>query len=171
MAIYVSDSGGGTFTPHPTGLFRMVCVDVIDNGVCETTYGPKHKITIRWQSDETNDKGQRLTVQKRYTASLNEKASLRHDLDSWRGKAFTEQEARKFDLETLIGVNAMVNVVHRAGSDGKTWANVASLAPLMKGMEKLAPAPDYIRQQDRTDTPEPNEVPDAPPITDDDIPF
>jgi hypothetical protein len=173
MPIYVSDGGGGTFVPHPVGLHQMVCCDVIDNGVCDTAFGPKRKITIRWQSQELNPKGQRLMVQKRYTASLNEKASLRHDLDAWRGKAFTEPEARKFDVELLIGANAMVNVVHRAGADGKIWANVASLSPLMKGLPKMEVV-DYERQKDRNDTPEPNEVPpgdDAPPITDSDIPF
>jgi hypothetical protein len=173
MAIYVSDSGGGTFTPHPTGLHQMVCCDVIDNGIRDTAYGPKHKITIRWQSEEANDKGARLTVQQMYTASLNDKAKLRHDLESWRGKAFTADELRKFDLENLIGANAMVNVVHRQSADGKTWANVASLAPLMKNLPKLTVAGDYVRQQDRE--PEPNEMPaqeeQYAPVTDDDIPF
>lgn len=171
MAIYVSDSGGGNFVPHPTGLFQMVCCDVVDNGVCDTAYGPKKKVTIRWESQETNDKGHRLTVQQRYTASLNDKAKLRHDLESWRGKAFTSDELRRFDLENLIGANAMVNVVHRQGTDGKTWANVASLAPLMKGLPKLSVSADYVRQQDRE--PEPNEVPadSVTPVTDDDIPF
>lgn len=171
MAIYVSDNGGGNFTPHPTGLHQMVCCDVIDNGVCETAYGPKHKITIRWQSQETNEKGYRLTVQGRYTASLNDKARLRHDLESWRGKAFTADELRKFDVENLIGANAMVNVTHRQGTDGKTWANVASLAPLMKGMAKLTVSPDYVRQAERE--PEPNEMPasEVEAITDDLVPF
>lgn len=171
MGIFVSDSGGGSFTPHPVGLHRMVCCDVIDNGVCDTAFGPKHKITVRWESEETNDKGHRMTVQQRYTASLNEKAKLRHDLESWRGRAFTSDELKKFDLENLIGGNAMVNVTHRTGTDGKVWANVASLAPLMKNMPKLTVSAEYVRQQDRE--PEPNEVPaeSVSPITDDDIPF
>lgn len=158
MSIYVSDSGGGNFQPHPTGLHQMVCCDVIDNGVVETAYGPKRKITIRWESQEVSEKGHRMTVQQRYTASLNEKARLRQDLEAWRGRAFTADELRKFDLENLIGANASVNVVHRTDSAGKVWGNVASLAPLMKGVPKLTVSADYIRQKDRNDTPEPDEV-------------
>lgn len=174
MAIFVSDSGGGTFTPHPTGLHQMVCCDVIDNGTVETAYGPKHKVTIRWESQELSEKGHRMTVQQRYTASLNEKARLRQDLEAWRGKAFTGDELRRFDLENLIGANAMVNVVHRQGNDGKTWANVASLAPLMKGLPKLPVSAEYVRQKDRSDTPEPDEVAhlrDEDVITSDLVPF
>lgn len=174
MSIYVSDSGGGNFTPHPTGLHQMVCCDVIDNGVCPTAYGPKRKVTIRWESQELSEKGHRMTVQQRYTASLNEKARLRQDLEAWRGRAFTADELRKFDLENLIGANAMVNVVHRQDNQGKTWGNVASLAPLMKGLPKLAVSAEYIRQKDRSDTPEPDEVPhlrDEDVITADSIPF
>jgi hypothetical protein len=174
VAIYVSDSGGGNFTPHPTGLHQMVCCDVVDNGVVETAFGPKKKVTVRWESVETNDRGQRMTVQKRYTASLNEKASLRHDLEAWRGRAFTADELRRFDLENLIGANAMVNVVHRQDNAGKTWANVASIAPLMKNLPKLTVSAEYVRQKDRNDTPEPDEVPhlrDEDLVTADSIPF
>ena len=174
MAIIAKDSGGGDFTPHPEGMYQMVCIDVIDHGVVATAFGDKHKITIRWQSDETGLKGQRLTCQKRYTLSLHEKAGLRADIQAWRGKQFTDAELKGFDLEKLIGVNALVSVLHRKGADGKTWANVASLGPVMKGMVPLVPASDYIRQCDRTDHPEPNEVPhdDAPhPAETEAVPF
>lgn len=173
MAIYVSDNGGGKFTPHPTGLHQMVCCDVIDKGMEDTPYGQKRKVVIVWESVETNDKGNRMTVRQKYTASLNEKAKLRHDLEAWRGRAFTADELSNFDLENLIAANAMVNVVHRPDSKGNTWANVASLSPLMRGLPKLSVSSEYIRQRDRTDTPEPNEVPmsDVPVVTDDDIPF
>ena len=127
-----------------------------------------------WESNETNDKGHRLTVRQKYTASLNEKAKLRHDLEAWRGRAFTTDELRAFDLENLIGANAMVNVVHRPDAKGNVWANVASLAPKMKQLPAITVSADYIRLKDRQDTPEPHEVPptdDVPPITDDDIPF
>ena len=35
------------FTPCPEGLHQAVCVDVEDCGVCETPYGPKHKVQLR----------------------------------------------------------------------------------------------------------------------------
>jgi hypothetical protein len=156
MPIIAKDSGG-EFTPHPEGMHQMVCIDVVDLGVLPTAFGDKHKINIRWQSAERNGKGQQLTVQKRYTLSLHEKSSLRSDLQAWRGKPFTAEEARGFDVEKLIGVNALVNVIHKKSDDGKVWANVAAVSPLMRGMAPIVADPDYVRESLRT--PEPGEVP------------
>lgn len=163
MPIIAKDTGGGEFTPHPEGMHQMVCIDVIDNGIVTTAFGEKHKITIRWQSEERNAKGHRLTVQKRYTLSLHEKAGLRQDLQAWRGRPFTAEEARGFDVEKLLGVNALVNVIHKKAEDGKVWANVAAVSPLMRGMAPITPDPEYVRECLRT--PEPGETPH-----DDDVP-
>jgi len=163
MPIIARDSGGGDFTPHPEGMHQMCCVDVVDHGIIPTAFGDKHKITVRWQSTEVGKSGHRLTVQKRYTLSLHEKAALRADLKSWRGRDFTAQEAMGFDVEKLLGVNALVNIVHKVAPDNKVWANVASLGPLMKGMTPIAAAEDYVRQAARSTEPEPNEVPQDDP--------
>lgn len=147
MAIYVSDSGK-EFTPAPEGTHQAVCVDVIDKGEMETPWGQKRKIDIRWQISELMENGKPFIVQKRYTASLNEKAVLRHDLQAWRGKPFTFDELAQFDIETVIGANCLVNVIHRKGSKGGTFANVASVAPLVRGMSKME-AKDYVRDRER----------------------
>lgn len=159
MATYVSGSGSKDFTPAPEGAHQAVCVDVVDLGVLETEWGPKHKVDVRWQISESMEDGKPFLVTKRYTASLNEKATLRHDLESWRGKAFTETELMKFDLDTLIGANCLLNIIHKAGTKnpGKVFARVATVTPLIRGMAKIAPR-DYVREKDRTDTPTPEEA-------------
>lgn len=171
MAIIVSEGNGGSNGPAPAGLHHGVCVDVVDMGIIPVTYDgetkKQHKIRVVWQIDEVDDKGQRFIVQKRYTASLHEKAGLRKDLQSWRGRPFTEDERKGFDVEKLIGANAQLNVQHT--DDGK-FANVVSIVPLGRGMSKLAPT-DYIRWQDR----QPNGANGEPAISaedmEDQIPF
>ncbi len=79
----------------------------------------------------------RMCIYKRYTLSLHENASLRKDLENWRGKKFTEEELQGFDLEKLLGVNALITVVHSQGADGKTYSNIAAVSKLMKGMAPL----------------------------------
>ncbi|MDH5244837.1 MAG: hypothetical protein OEW98_00185 [Betaproteobacteria bacterium] len=145
------------FEPCPAGVQQAVCCDVVDLGLRETPYGEKHKVDIRWQTAELMPSGQPYLVNKRYTLSLNEKATLRHDLEAWRGKAFTDAEIEGFDLERLIGVNALLNIVHGTGSKGGVFANVASIMPLAKKMTAVKVADDYVRVQDRTTTPEPTE--------------
>jgi hypothetical protein len=138
----------------------------------ETSFGPKWKIDIRWQTADLMSDGRPYIVNKRYTLSLNEKATLRHDIESWRGKAFTEAEIEGFDVEKLIGSNCLLNVVHKQGSKGGTFANVVSVTPVMRNMTPLKVTADYVRVADRPTTPEASETRhyDGPP-SEDDIPF
>lgn len=162
----VSGSESKTYAPAPEGAHRAVCVDIIDQGMKPNKFKPgteQHKVDIAWQIEEKRDDGKRFVVYKRYTASLSDKANLRHDLEGWRGRKFTAEELAGFDLETIVGANCIVNVVHKKSEDGtKTYANVAAVMPLMKGLPKLA-AEGYERKATA-------EVEDdgAPPHTDED---
>lgn len=179
MAIVAkASSEGKTFDPAPAGVHQGVCVDVVDLGILDVTWQgqskKQHKINVAWQIAEKRDDGKPFLVFKRYTLSLGEKATLRKDLESWRGRAFTRDEEQGFDVERLIGANCLLNIQHNE-SGGKTYANVVSVMPLLKGMPKID-ATDYVRKQDRPTT-EPDTFTDhehhAPvaDITDDDIPF
>jgi len=170
MALIVSAGDSKTYTPAPAGVHQAVCVDVIDKGILEVTYAGKtkkqHKISLAWQIEELRDDLKRYVVYKRYTASLNEKATLRKDLESWRGRAFTREEEMAFDVESVIGANGLINIQHNT-KDGQTYANVVSIMPLAKGMVKLA-STDYVREKDRAETPSADT---SQALTEDDIPF
>lgn len=157
------------YAPAPEGTHQGVCVDVIDVGLKPNPFREgtqQHKIDIAWQIDEHREDGKRFVVYKRYTLSLNEKANLRHDLESWRGKPFTEDELRGFDVEAVIGANALINIQHKPSTKnlGKVFANVVSVMKTTKGMVALA-AEDYVRHQ-QEEVAESGEMVDA-----DSIPF
>lgn len=138
-----------TFTPPPEGLHHAVCVDVVDLGVLQTNWGDRHKVRIVWQIEEVNQEtNRRFEVRKQYNLSLHEKATLRKDLESWRGRKFTEQELSGFDLEKLITVNAQLQVVHDISEDATIWANVQAVVPGPKNVPRLASL-EYVRQKDR----------------------
>lgn len=174
MPFMVSAGESKNYTPAPEGTHQAVCVDVIDQGMKPNQFKAgalQRKVDLAWQLTELRDDGKRFVVYKRYTASLNEKASLRHDLESWRGKPFTRDEEMAFDLESVIGSNCLVNVQHKAGKD-RTFANVVSVMPLMKGLPRIV-AEGYARHEPQTAT-EGDEVPPetaSGEITADDIPF
>jgi hypothetical protein len=168
MAIVAKGSEKREYENAPAGTWQAVCVDVVDLGEQETGYmddrtgKPRiaHKIDIVWQvavEDEDgepvlNSYGERFRVQQRYTLSLNEKANLRRDLESWRGKPFTDQEVSNgFDVEALIGANCFVSIVHNEGTGkyaGKVFANLSGIVPLPKKAEKIGPM-KYTRVKDR----------------------
>jgi hypothetical protein len=145
MAIVVRKSGGD-FVPCPAGTWPAVCVDVVDLGdVYSEWKGEKvHKIRLVWQINERMPDGRPYLVQKQYTASLHEKASLRKDLASWRGMDFKPEELNGFDLENVLGVGCLLSIVQQTGNDGQLYGNVAAVMRLPQGYE--APRPDgYVR--------------------------
>ncbi len=179
--IATAGADSANYTPAPEGVHQAVCVDVIDKGMVETKGfdgkppKKKHMVSIAWQIDELRDDGKRYVVHRRYTLSLNEKATLRKDLESWRGKKFSREEEMGFDVEKLIGVNCMLNIQHNQSGE-KTYANVVSVMPLHKSLAstKLAPV-DYTRDEAAQAATSNSPVhDDVPPPTDeelDSVPF
>jgi hypothetical protein len=153
MSLSVSDKGGGDFKPVPAGTHRAICTMIADMGVQPSArFAPKPKVYIRfelpdevteWTDKEGNRRTGPMVIGKQYTASLSEKANLRRDLEGWRGRLFTEAELKKFDLKNILGAPAMIGVTHNV-SGGKTYANLASIMGLAKGMDKPKPSGDLI---------------------------
>ena len=183
MPIIAKETGSG-FKPAPAGVSMAVCCDVVDLGLVKTNYDNKeslkHKIKVVWQlADLDAEIGKRPTVQQRYTLSLHEKAALRRDLESWRGRTFTTEERAGFDVEKVIGVPCMLNIVHHE-SKGSTYANVSAIMPLPKGTARVPLDPTYVREKDRPKDAAPNgngqgqgqsEDPDEFHADDSDVPF
>ena len=154
MAFIAKDSGGGDFKKVPPGAYIGRCYSLIDLGTQLTSgqYGEKmqHKIRIGWELFGDDEEGNPLTVEvdgkpmpmtisKSYTVSLHEKAGLRKDLAAWRGRDFTEEEAKAFDVSKLLGAYCMVNAT-TSETNGKTYTNVAGLTPLPGALKNAKPA-------------------------------
>lgn len=142
MGTIASDSGGSDFQPPPAGSHVARCIQVIDLG---TQPGSpkfpkwKHKIRIAWElcheMMETDDGPKPMIVGQDYTLSLHENAVLRSHLEAWRGRQFSETELQAFDIQNVLGHPCMLTLVHRKSAKGKTYANVAAVAGMPKGME------------------------------------
>jgi hypothetical protein len=187
VPIIATASETQSFSPAPEGVHQAVCVDIEDIGMVQSTFLddktglPKvqHKIKVYWQISERRDDNKRFVLSKRYTLSLHEKASLRHDLEAWRGRAFTEDELRGFDVESVKGANCLLNVQHRQSADKtRTYANVVSIMPLVKGMPKMVDdgyerwVPKSATDQTTTDdTPEQQHQPVTEDLDVESVPF
>lgn len=144
MSLTVNENGGGAGIPIlAEGSYAAVCYMLVDIGLQKNErYGnSSRKVIIGWEiADEfvevDGEKKPRV-FSARYTASLNEKAILRRDLAAWRGRDFTDDELKAFDLRSIVGAPCLVQVIHKDGGNGKTYANLASIMRLPKGM----PAP------------------------------
>lgn len=120
----------------PAGSHIARCYGVIDLG---TQYSEKfswsHKVMIQWELPaELMEDGRPLAISKKYSLSLNEKANLRKDLESWLGRSVTEKEEKDgFPIGSMLGAPCMLSVVH-SENNGKTYANVAAVVSVPKGM-------------------------------------
>lgn len=134
----------------PAGAHVARCFKVIDLGTHERVYqgeskGHQRKVWINWELPnepvEVDGKELPAAVGKEFGLSLHEKAALFKFLTAWRGKPFTAEELKGFDLLKLLGAPCLLNIVHEPSKDGsKTFANIASVSPLPKGM----PAPAQV---------------------------
>ena len=136
-------SGSTEYEQPPVGNHVARCYQVIDLGTHKGEYkgvpNSARKVSIRWElcdekMTEGENAGKPFSVGKIYTASLREKATLRHHLESWRGVPFTPQELMGFDSKKLLGAACLVNV----GMSETKKAKVLGVSAMPKGMQ--APA-------------------------------
>lgn len=141
MALLAKDNPGVEFELTPPGNHIARCYMVCDLGMQDVEYmgntSQKRKVRLAFElpNELMQSDGRPFSVSKNYTLSLNEKANLRADLQAWRGRAFTEQELQGFDLFNVLGAPCMVNVIHTQGKNGNTYANIAGITPLPKGIQ------------------------------------
>lgn len=136
----------------PSGNHVARCYSMIEIGTETVDFNGEvkdvHRVRITWELPNEKkvfspDKGEQpYSISKDYTLSMHEKATLRADLQSWRGKAFSEAEASKFDITALIGKPCMLNVIHRQAKNGNTYANIAGVTAVPKGMT----VPDQVNE-------------------------
>ena len=129
MIVTGSNSDRKKFEIAPAGTHLARLYRIIDLGTQMREYEGKvnmlRKAKFFWElhgEDGTGKpllttEGKPLIQSKEYTMSLGEKANLRRDLEAWRGKAFTENELKGFDLKNVLGQFCMVNISHREKGD------------------------------------------------------
>jgi len=146
----VENTGG--FVPAPEGFHLARCFRIVDLGTQETQFEGKPKfnkqIKVLWElhgedmtgKPLTTDDNEPMSITKDYNVTWGEKGTLRRDLQAWRGREFTPEEQRRFDLKNILDKWCMLNVQHKAKKNGNGfYANVVSIAPVpaaMKGYTK-----------------------------------
>lgn len=134
MGIVATDSGGGDYELPESGV--GICCQVIDLGTQESQWGAKHKVDLGWEMCDQASRGnggKPLLTRQRYTLSTNELAKLRQHLEGWRGRKFTPEEVKAFDLKDILDKPCYLNIIHEE-RDGKTYANVTGIMPVPKGL-------------------------------------
>lgn len=142
---YPAKGGSDDFKRVASGTHIAVCNLVADIGLQPGSAlypKPKRKLYIRFEVPAERVKYEKdgkeiegpMTIGSFYTASMNEKAQLRKALESWRGRAFTDEQAEDFDVASILGKPCVLSVVEST-KNGKTYSNIASIGSLPRGMD------------------------------------
>lgn len=133
--------------PIAAGNYPARCYQMLQIGtVTEVINGEVkqlNKVRIGWElptelkvfKEENGE--QPLVISDEFTLSMHEKASLRKMLASWRGKDFTEDEAKSFDITKLLGKPCLINIIHKPSKKDPTriYEKIGSVSSIPKGME------------------------------------
>jgi len=144
MAI-LAENNGSNYEPMASGNYVARCYSMIEVGTVTDEFEGKKKVSkkVRLSFEFPTEQKvfkeengmQPFVLSKTYTLSMHEKASLRKDLESWRGKSFTEEEAKSFDITVLIGKTCMINVIHKESRSGGLKAYISTISTMPKGLE------------------------------------
>jgi hypothetical protein len=79
------------------------------------------------------------TIGQEFTLSMHKQGNLLPFIESMLGVKLDKEATKEFDVYSLLGTTAMLNLIHSAPTtEGAVFANIKSISPLVKGME--APA-------------------------------
>jgi hypothetical protein len=144
--IIATSAGGSNYEPIPAGTYVARCYSMIHMGTVKESYMGEEKFVnkvrltfelpteLKVFKEENGEQPQ--VISKEFTLSLGEKSNLRAFLNSWRGKALTEEECKSFDIAVLAGKACTLSIIHKTSKvSGKTYAEIASIGGVMKNME------------------------------------
>lgn len=157
MSMVVKSEGNSEIKQLEPGVYTGIATAIIDLGIQENTlYGNKQrKAIIVWnivgETVKVNNEELPRIMSKEYTMSLSEKSTLRKDLEAWRGKPFTAEELKGFDLRNILNVPCQLQI-NQQDKNGKTYVNIAAIMAIPKGM-KVEPVKDiYVFDITETET-------------------
>lgn len=139
MALVLPKNESSSYEACPEGNHVACCYAIVDLGTHEESFDgqppkSKRKVFIQWEiCSESRQDGSCFRIGDFYALSSHQKSNFRKDLESWRGKAFSDEDFGNFRLQKLLGKPCMLNVV-QIEKDGKTKSKIASIASMPKGM-------------------------------------
>ena len=124
MPLLAKNRGGEDFAPVTPGMKQGVCYLVADIGTQPSNnpqFKPRRQVVIGWELTaepkiEVVKDGKKVlmprVLSRTYGLSLSNKSALKPMLESWRGRPFTPHELEGFDLQKILGVNALLNIIN-----------------------------------------------------------
>ena len=137
--ILKQENKGASFPRLEPGVYPAICYGVVDIGEqYNKRFGKTaRQVVLLWElpTEKVEIDGEDVSrvISKTYNMSLNEKATLRQTLKSWRGRDFTAEELQGFDLLNILGAHCLLNITNNETNDGKV---TQILTPLRRSQKE-----------------------------------
>lgn len=148
MTLIAREPQGSSIPALEPGVYMAKCFMVADIGEQMQDFEGKEvwkpQVIIGWEiegeSVEVDGESRPRTFYKWYTMSLHKRSKLRPDLETWRGKPFTEEELAGFDLRNIIGAGCQLQLETATKQDGSTYSRIKAIMALPRGVQVTPPS-------------------------------
>ena len=130
----------------PSGIYDAQIFDVRDLGILPTSFGPTHKVAIRFRVESGN---RPYLVPRNYAYKITDRSHLGRDIASLLG----ELPEPGFDLRSLVGLTCQLHVVIKQLSDQRQRALVLGILPSRNLAPRKAQPPFTAKQNKWFDLP------------------
>ena len=130
-------------TLAPAGTFPARVYSIIYMGTIKGEYKgtptESYKVRLSWELPtklhvfKEGEPSKPFSVSKELTLSMGSKSSLRPLVEGMLGLWFTDDDAKSFDVDELLGKECLLSLAHRESPNGK-YVAINSTAQLPEGM-------------------------------------
>ena len=130
-------------TLAPAGTFPARVYSIIYMGTIKGEYKgtptESYKVRISWELPtktrvfKEGEPAKPFSVSKELTLSMGSKSSLRPLVEGMLGISFTDDDAKSFDIDDLLGKECLISLAHKESPNGK-YVAINSTAQLPEGM-------------------------------------
>lgn len=132
-----------TRTLAPAGTFPARVYSIIYMGTIKGEYKgtptESYKVRISWELPtktkvfKEGEPAKPFSVSKELTLSMGSKSSLRPLVEGMLGVSFTDDDAKSFDVDELLGKECLLSLSHKESPNGK-YVAINSASQLPEGM-------------------------------------
>lgn len=129
-------SAKSSFEAPPPGTHFARCIGLIGIGTHKSIYQGRtdfrDEIILMFEMPfERRSDGKPFTINQNYTRSLGKKANLRKALVAWRGRDFTAEELKEFEMKNILDKGCQIVCTQ----NDQGYVNITSIAGLPKGTD------------------------------------
>ena len=171
MAFIVRMAEEGERELFPEGDWEALVYQLVEGGIQPNPFGEdKRRLFVGWEVPklriEIDGKDLPRAYWKTYNLphegrGLHVKSHLRIMLTQWRGRAFTPEEMKAFDLKIILGKSCIIRIEHETNYDtGKQYADLKKVMKWPKDKPMLEPENELLYFSFQEDMDIPDNLPD-----------